>query len=114
MVTAELAAAMPVLVVFAFVGVVAVGVVQARVRCADAAWEAARAIARGDARSASGLATKAAGKPVDVSSVNAPDLTTVTVRMRIRPIRWLAMLTVTESAVVAREPTGRSAEARAP
>src|SRR6266567_850350 len=48
MVTAELATALPVLVLLALVAVMIVGLAQARVRCADAAREAARAIARGD------------------------------------------------------------------
>jgi Flp pilus assembly protein TadG len=105
MVTAELATALPVLVLLAIVGVMAIGVGGARIRCGDAAREAARAVARGDPAAAAGLAGAAAGRPVAVeSSKTANGDTTVTVRMRLRPVSWLGTVTVSESAVVATEP----------
>jgi Flp pilus assembly protein TadG len=105
MVTAELAVALPVLVLLTFVGIAAVGLGQARVRCADAAREAARAIARGDGAAAATLARAAAGRPVSLmSSGEGPADTKVTVRMELRPVPWLAPVTVTETAVVAVEP----------
>lgn len=104
MVTAELAAALPVLVLVLWVAVVAVVVAQAKVRCADAAREAALAAARGDMSRAQALAEFAAGRRVDVTSVRSGQgLTTVRVRMELRPMGWLGAMTVEESAVVADE-----------
>lgn len=112
MVTAELAAALPVLVLLAFVGVAAVGVGQARVRCADAAREAARAIARGDPGAAAGLARAAAGDGAGVLSTRSTSGdTVVTVRLRLRPVGWLPPVTVTETAVAATEPLDSGTEA---
>lgn len=115
MVTAELATALPVLVLLAFVAVAAVRVGQARVRCADAAREAARTIARGDPDAAPRLARAAAGHGAIVlnagsGSESASGDTTVTVRLRLRPVSWLPPVTITETAVVATEPTGASAQ----
>lgn len=104
MVTVETAMVLPVLVTFALVGVSAVGVAQARLKCADAASQAARQIARGDPGSAARLAVAAAGRPVTLaSSRHGPD-TVVIVRTELRPARWLASVTITESATVASEP----------
>ncbi len=117
MVTAELATALPVLVLLAFVAVAAVGVGQARVRCADAAREAARAIARGDPDAAPRLVRAVAGHGASVlntgsgsASKSASEDTTVTVRLRLRPVSWLPPVTITETAVAATEPTGASAQ----
>lgn len=104
MVTAETAMTLPVLVMLTLVGVAAVGVGQSRVRCADAAREAARAIARGDPGAATGLARAAAGRPVIVSSAASHSGTAVTVRLEIRPLSWLPSVPITETAVVATEP----------
>lgn len=105
MVTAETAMVLPVLVLLAMVGVAAVGVGQARVRCADAAREAARAIARGDSVATAGQARAAAGRPVTVQVSSAgPGDTAVTVRLQLRPVSWLSPIWVTETAVVADEP----------
>jgi Flp pilus assembly protein TadG len=104
MVTVETAMVLPVLVMFALVGVAAVGVAQVRLKCADAADQAARLIARGDPDSAAGLARAVAGRPVTVASSRLGPDTLVTVRTTLRPIRWLAPVTITESATVASEP----------
>ncbi len=104
MVTAETAMVLPVLVLLSLVGVAAIGVGQARLRCADAAREAARAIARGDPAAAPALARAAAGRSVTLSSsADGPD-TAVTVRLQVRPAHWLGSITITETAVAATEP----------
>lgn len=104
MVTAELAAALPVLVLVLWVAVVAVGVAQSRVRCADAAHEVALAVARGDSSHVQALADLAAGRAVEVVSETSKDgLTAIRVRMSLRPVGWIGPLTVEESAVVADE-----------
>ncbi|MDQ1730333.1 MAG: hypothetical protein QOK10_492 [Pseudonocardiales bacterium] len=104
MVTAELATALPVLVLLAFAGIVAIGIGQARVRCADAAREAARAVARGDAGSADAWAAAVARRPVTVVRSRSADQTRVTVSWRLKPISWLPAMTVSDTAVVATEP----------
>ncbi|HEY2041039.1 MAG TPA: TadE family type IV pilus minor pilin [Jatrophihabitans sp.] len=105
MVTAELAVALPTLVILTFAGVLAIGVGQARVRCADGAREAARAVARGDPGAATSLANLAAGRSVAVSSSESTDAdTSVTVTMVVHPVSWLPAVTVSETAVVATEP----------
>ncbi|MDQ2836294.1 MAG: pilus assembly protein [Actinomycetota bacterium] len=108
MVTAETAMVLPVLVVLALAGVAAIGVAQARIRCADAAREAARSIARGDSGSSDRLARAAAGRPVSLSSGAVGGDTAVTVRVSLRPLSWLPPITVTETAVVATEPEAGS------
>jgi Flp pilus assembly protein TadG len=106
MATAELAAALPVLVLLVAVAVSAVAVVGARVRLQDAAREAARAAARDDAATGRQLARDdAPGATVDVHS----DGTTVTAvaQEAVHPLgNWLPALTVREQAVAAAEPTG--------
>lgn len=106
MATAELAAALPVLVLLVAVAVSAVAIVGARVRLQDAAREAARAAARDDAATGRQLARHdAPGATVDVHS----DGTTVTAvaREHVHPLGdWLPAVTVREQAVAAAEPTG--------
>lgn len=103
MVTAEAATTLPVLLLLTMAGVAAVGVAQARIRCADAAGEAARAVARGDPGAAD-RARSAAGGPVAISVVTSATDTRVTARLALRPVRWLPVVSVTETAVVATEP----------
>jgi Flp pilus assembly protein TadG len=104
MVTAELAACLPVLVLILAVALTAVSAVGARVRVQDAAREAARAAARGDPAAARQLAAQAApGSAVTITS-NATDVVAV-VRGRVHPLGgWLPPLVVTERAVAAVEP----------
>ena len=105
MVTAETAMTLPVLVLLTLAGVAAIGVGQAQLRSADAAREAARAVARGDADAAAARARTAAGRPVTVLSTGSQGSdTAVTVRLALRPIGWLPPVTITETAVVASEP----------
>ena len=105
MVTAELAAALPVLVLLVAVAVSAVAVVGARVRLADAAREAARAAARGDLAVGRELAhADAPGAQIGVRS----DGTTVTAvaREEVHPLGgWLPGIALAEQAVAAAEPS---------
>jgi Flp pilus assembly protein TadG len=104
MVTAETAMTLPVLVLLAMAAVAAVGVGQARLRCADAAGEAARGVARGDPAAAADRARSAAGAPVVLSTASSASDTRVTVRMALHPVSWLPRVTITETAVAATEP----------
>lgn len=104
MVTAEMATALPVLVIVVWAAVTAVVVAQLRVRCADAARDAALALARGDASSVQRRADEAAGRHVDVFVQDEADDVRVTVRMALRPLGWLGQLSLQESAVVPAEP----------
>ena len=109
MVTAELAACLPVLMLVLAVALGAVSVVAARVRVQDAAREAARAAARGAAGTGRGLAARAApGASVSIST--AGDDVTAVVSVRVHPFGgWLPAMTVTERAVAAREPDATGA-----
>ncbi|MDQ1720885.1 MAG: hypothetical protein QOI26_619 [Pseudonocardiales bacterium] len=104
MVTAETALSLPVLVLLTLAGVAAVGLGQARVRCADAAGEAARAVARGDPGAAADRARAAAGAPVTLRIGSSAVDTRVTVRLALRPVSWLPPMSISETSVVATEP----------
>lgn len=109
MVTAELAAALPVLVILLGVALTAVTIAGQRVRVADAAREAARAAARGDPSAAAWLVRQAApGAAVSITRVG--DRVIAQVRMTVRPVGgWLPGLQVVERAVAAAEPQARNA-----
>jgi Flp pilus assembly protein TadG len=104
MVTAELAATLPVLMILLAAAVSAVSVAGQRVRAADAAREAARAAARGDAGTARRLAAQAA--PGASVTIGVPDdQVTATVRLVVHPLGgWLPAVRIVEHAVAAREP----------
>jgi Flp pilus assembly protein TadG len=105
MVTAELAACLPVLVLVLAVALSAVSVAGVRVRAQDAAREAARAAARGDPDQARRLAQRAA-PGVSVAISTAGDEVTATARVVVHPLAdWLPSLTVSERAVAAVEPS---------
>lgn len=104
MVTAETAIVLPVLVLVVLAAVLAVAVAQARVRCADAAREAARAVARGDGSSAEAMAREVAGPSVEVARSANGLSTRVTVRLRLRPVPWLGSITLSDTAVAVTEP----------
>jgi len=108
MVTAELAACLPVLVLMLAVAVSAVSVAGVRVRAQDAAREAARAAARGDPGQAQRLAQHAApGVALDITTQGDEDVAVA--RVSVHPLaRWLPGLTVTERAVAAVEPSAAS------
>ena len=105
MVTAELAACLPVLVLLLAVAVSVVSVGDQRVRATDAAREAARAAARGvDTADALALARQAApGADVAVTVSGGQVVATAIIRTRL-PLPFLPQVTVTERAVAAREP----------
>ena len=104
MVTAELAAALPVLMILLGVALSAVSVAGQRVRAADAAREAARAAARGDAGTGSSLAMRVAPGAA-VSITRSGDQVVARVRIAVHPMGgWLPALQVVEQAVAATEP----------
>lgn len=114
MVTAELAAALPVLALLVLAGLSAVQVVDARVRCLDAAREAVRAAARGDTDAvAIGRSVAPSGASVSISSVSISAggaQVRASVTVVVHPLSSLLPgVTVRAEAVAAREPT---AEAR--
>lgn len=108
MVTAELAACLPVLMLVLAVAVSAVSVAGVRVRAQDAAREAARAAARGDPVQARRLAQQAApGVTVDIATRGEEVIAVA--RISVHPLSaWLPGLTVTERAVAAVEPSAAS------
>jgi len=110
MVTAELAAALPVLMILVAVALCAVSVAGQRVRAADAAREAARAAARGDPVTGSRLAAASApGSTVTIT--RSGDRVTARVRIVVHAMGgWLPAVTVVERAVAAVEPDAVAAE----
>jgi Flp pilus assembly protein TadG len=104
MVTAELAACLPVVVLLlAFVlSVSTVG--SAAVRVQDAAREAARAAARGDDTAAHRLALDAAPGAAVSISVRSGEVTALVELRQHLLASWLPALTVVGRAVAAREP----------
>ena len=108
MVTAELAACLPVLVLVLGVAISAVAVVAERVRLQDAAREAARAAGRGDRLIALRLAGEAA--PGARVTISVGDASVVAVASaRVHPLGgWLPSFTVTERCVAAVEPKAAS------
>ncbi len=104
MVTAELAAALPVLMILVAVALSAVSVAGERVRAADAAREAARAAARDDSVAAARLAAASApGASLTIS--RSGDQVQARVRIVVHPMGgWLPGLAVVEHAVAAAEP----------
>lgn len=107
-VTAEMAVALPSLVIVLFMALTGVAAATAQLRCVDAAREGARMAARGDpagqVRDAS-LQVAPAGSTVVVSA--AGGRVTVTVRGRARPLgSWLPGLPVSGRAVAGVESHG--------
>lgn len=107
MVTVELVAVLPVLLLVTGVLLSAILLVGQRIRVQDAAAEAARLYARGDtAHAREAVASLASGATVEVSR-SGPD-----VRVRVScPVpafaRWLPGASVTGTAVSVLEPTGQ-------
>lgn len=104
MVTAELAAALPALVVLVAAALTAVSALGQRVRAQDAAREVARAVARGDPAAGDRLARQMA--PGGVATVSRSGSGVVAdVRMTIHPLGgWLPAVQLVERAVAAAEP----------
>lgn len=82
--TAELAVAMPALVLMLLAGLTAVRAVTVKLECVDAAREAARAEARGDPGLTAG--TRAAPSGATVTVAPDGDLVRATVRARVLPL----------------------------
>jgi hypothetical protein len=112
MVTAELAAALPMLVIFVAVALAAVSVSGQRVRAHDAAREAARAAARGDLAGARRYGELTApGASITITKL--ADRVTAQARLVVHPLaRWLPSVTVVERAVAAVEPSADSGPRR--
>ena len=108
MVTVELVAVLPVLLLITGVLLSAILLVGQRIRVEDAAAEAARLYARGDAMHArEAISSLTPGAVVDVSRSGAD------IRVRVtRPVHvfahWLPGTSVTGSAVAVLEPAGPS------
>jgi Flp pilus assembly protein TadG len=108
MVTAELAACLPVLMVVLAVALTAVSAVAKRARLQDAAREAARAAARGDDTRASALAQQVAPHSRVIIRRTAAEVDAV-VTASIHPFGgWLPGMTISERAVAAIEQRGGS------
>jgi hypothetical protein len=101
--TAEIAVALPALVLLLVVGLTAVAAVRTQLECLDAAREAARTAARGDPGEAAGVRVAPAGATVAV--VRHGDTTVATVRAHVRPFGgWNLGIDVGATAVAATEP----------
>jgi hypothetical protein len=101
--TAELAAALPAVVLLLVLGVNGVGAAIARLRCFDAAREAALAQARGAPGEPAGRRAAPTGATVTLWADG--DLVRVVVRTELHPFgRRLPGLVVEGTAVAAREP----------
>jgi TadE-like protein len=102
--TAELAVALPALVLMLSFGLGAIDAVLARMQCLDAARDAALTAARGGDGLAVGQARAPRGAVVSVGGDAAT--ATVTIRLDVRPLGGhLPGVTVTATAVADREPT---------
>jgi Flp pilus assembly protein TadG len=105
MVTVELVAVLPVLLLITAALFSAVVLLGDRIRMQDAAGEAARLFARGDAAHArAAVTTLAAGAALDVSRSGSDVRVTVT-RHEHLFARWLPAVRVTGTAISAVEPT---------
>jgi Flp pilus assembly protein TadG len=104
-VTAELALSIPVLVLLLLAGLTAVGAVVTKLQCVDAAREAARAAARGASGEQAGRSAAPDGAAISVRADGDDVHATVTARVPLL-VRELPVVTVTCTAVAAREPGG--------
>jgi len=103
--TAELAVALPALVLLVLFALGAINAVLAQLRCVDAARDAALAAARGEDGAAAGRRTAPAGASVTVQVDG--DTVRATVRAPVRPLGpHLPGVEVGASAVADREPGG--------
>lgn len=106
MVTAEIAVALPVVVVLLGAALTAVAVVAGQLRCVDAAREAARAAARGEpAAVVRSLAAQAAPNGAAVEVSTGGDEVTVRISARVHTLGGLLpSFGVAGTAVALREP----------
>lgn len=101
--TAEIAVALPALVLLLAVALTAVAAVRTQLQCLDAAREAARAAARGDPGEQAGARVAPSGASVSV--VHHGDTTVASVRAQVRPFGgWTLGIDVGATAVAANEP----------
>lgn len=101
--TVELAAGLPALMVLLFAGIAAVSAVVAKSQCLDAAREAALAEARGEQSS---VAARIAPEGASIQLGGDGESVTVTVSVQVSVLgSRLPGISVTASAVAAREPT---------
>lgn len=101
--TAELAVALPVLLLLLLAGLTAVSAVATKLRCVDAAREAARAEARGEAGVSAGERVAPAGAVITINAEG--DVVRATVRTVVHPLgRRLPGMPVEAYTVAAREP----------
>ncbi len=117
--TAEIAVALPALVLVALVLVWVVGVAAAYVRCGDAAREAARALGRGDATTvAVDVVRRIAPAGASVDTATSGSMVEVTVRAVVRPPgvlgRVVPAAAVSGSASAWLEAAGQTATGPAP
>lgn len=104
MVTLELAACLPVLLVVVAVALSAIGVAGAQVRAQDAAREAARSAARGDANTGRAVASRIApGARLTVRVSGNQVVATAHLHPHLL-VGWLSPVDVSAQAVAAREP----------
>lgn len=104
-VTAEMAAALPVVVLLLIVGLTGVTAVSDKLRCVDAAREAARMAARGEDGEEAGR--RIAPDDATISVRTEGDTVRAVVRVRVRTLGpFLPPLTVEGYAVAAVEPGG--------
>jgi len=102
-VSAEFAVAVPAVVLLLLAGMTAVTVVGTRLRCVDAAREAALAASRGEPGVPAGVVAAPAGAAVSVD--RSGQRVRATVRVLVAPLGpHLPSFTVTEQAVAAVEP----------
>jgi Flp pilus assembly protein TadG len=106
MVTAETAVVLPVLIFVLAGAVAAVTVVGAQLRCVDAAREAARAAARGEAAASVSRVAAETAPPGALTAVSADgDAVRVTVSAEVVPLGPVPLrVTVSATAVAQREP----------
>jgi Flp pilus assembly protein TadG len=106
MVTAEIAVALPALLILVMASVTAVAVLTAQLRCFDAAREGARAAARGEPPAATrDIASRAAPRHAEVIVTAAGDRVSVAVTTTVRLLSVRGpSITVQGRAVTAAEP----------
>ena len=103
--TAELAAGLPALMLLLIAGLTAVVAVTTKIQCVDAAWEGARAAARGESGPEAAARTASPGSAIAVDE--SAELVTVTVSSPVRLLgSHLPAIMVTGRAVAAAEPSG--------
>ena len=105
--TAELAAGLPALMLLLLAGLTAVGAVTTKTQCVDAAREGALAEARGEPGAAAAARVAPPGSAINLAGDD--DTVTATITSRVRLLGGhLPIITVTSTAVAAREPDSTS------